>query len=109
MIEGLKIDVKSAELKKILEERYGYHVEKSKTYSAAAQNLLASVKGIEEDMSVGKVSHANPAQNLENQARTHHESSNYYKFMLEHVVQDDTYRLGQDDLRRLGIATATQY
>lgn len=104
MIAGLQVDVKSAELKKILEERLDYHVEKAKTYTTAATNLRKSMKDIEEDMSVGKVSSGNPAANLEQQAKTHTDSSHYYKFMLEHVIQDDVYRLGQDDLRRLGVS-----
>ena len=103
MIEGLQVDVKSAELKKILEERLDYHANKAKTYAKAAADLRQSVKAIEDDMSVGKVSGANPAQNLEQQAKTHTDSVNYYTFMLDHVITDDIYRLGQEDLRRLGV------
>lgn len=104
MIQGLQVDVKSAELKKILEERLKYHEDKNEVLVAEASKLRESIKNIEEDMVVGKGSGGDVAQNLETKARDHKDKANYYKFMIDHVIQDDVYRLGQEDLARLGIA-----
>ncbi len=103
MIVGLQVDVKSEELVKILEERRKHHEDKKAVYETQAAELKKVIKNIEEDMRVGKVSGGTPADNLEHKAREHGEKAGYYKFMIDHVIQNDTYRLGQEDLARLGI------
>lgn len=108
MISGLQVDVKSAELKKILEERLVYHEEKWTILTREAEKLRASLKNVEEDMVVSKVSTGDVSQNLESKAREHRDKATYFKFMIDHVIQDDIYRLGQEDLVRLGI-TARLY
>lgn len=103
MINGLLLDVKSSELKGILEERLKYHEDKRDLYELKAKELNKMVAGIEDDMQVGKVSGGTPVENLERQAKDHKEKAGYFKFMLDHVIQDDIYRLDQSDLVRLGI------
>ncbi len=104
MIVGLQVDVKSEELVTILEERKRHHESKKAAYESQAAELTRVIKNIEEDMQTGKVSSGmTPAGSMEQKAREHGEKAQYYKFMIEHVVQNDVYRLGQDDLARLGI------
>lgn len=109
MINGLQIDVKSDELVKILKERLDYHEKKHVAYEKKAAELGAQIKNIEEDMEVGKVSGGTPVEQLNNKAREHKEKAAYYKFMIEHVIQNDIYRLSQEDLSRLGITTRYGY
>jgi len=103
MINGLQVDVASDELTRIMQERLKYHQDKADVFEKNAAELMKTIKNIEEDMSTGKVSGGNPAEQLQTKAREHKEKATYYKFMLEHVIKNDTYRLGQDDLARLGI------
>lgn len=105
MINGLQVDVKSDELSKILQERMKHHEDKSHVYEVKAAELAKTIKDIEEDMTVGKVSGGTPAENLVAKSREHREKASYYKFMIDHVIQNDVYRLGQEDLQRLGITT----
>lgn len=105
MIQGLQVDVKSAELKSILQERLKYHEDKSVALAKEAEKLRKVITNIEEDMTVGKVSSGDVSQNLDSKAKEHKDKASYYKFMIDHVIQDDVYRLGQEDLGRLGIAT----
>lgn len=72
-------------------------------YELKAKELTKMVAGIEDDISIGKMSGGTPVQNLEHQAKEHKEKAGYFKFMLDHVIQDDVYRLEQSDLVRLGI------
>jgi hypothetical protein len=110
MVEGLQIDVPSEELKRIVAERAEHHATKAATYEAKAKDLQASIKDIEDDLEFGKTSMgATPAASLLNKAREHKDKAIHFKFILEHVIQNDTYRLGQNDLRLLGIATAHHY
>lgn len=104
MIEGLKVDVKSEELVKILTERMQHHLERSEAYNKKAAELKATLSGLEEDLSVGKVSNNSASGGLETKAREHKDKSTYYKFLLDHVIQNDTYRLDQADLERLGVS-----
>jgi hypothetical protein len=109
MVQGLQIDVKSEELIKILKERLDHHQAKADTYEAKAKELGAQIKAIEEDMEFGKVSGGTPIEQLSKKAREHKDQAVWYNFMITHVVQQDTYRLDQRDLQRLGISGATYY
>ena len=104
MIQGLQVDVKSAELKSILEGRVEYHSSKAKAYEEQSLKLRATMKNIEEDMEVGKVSNGDPAQSMDQKAREHKDKAVHFQFMIDHVIQDDIYRLGQNDLSLLGIS-----
>jgi len=110
-IMGLQVDVKSAELKKIISSRVEYHQNKAEAYEAQAGKLRATIKGIEEDNEVGKVTNSNgdPAQNMETKAKEHKDKAVHFQFLLDHVIVDETYRLSTEDLRMLGIATARFY
>jgi L-lactate utilization protein LutC len=105
----LQIDVPSDELIKILKERLEHHKNKADTYEKKAKELGAQIAAIEEDMEVGKVSGGTPVEQLSKKAREHRDQANWYTFMIDHVVQKDTYRLDQRDLQRLGIAVGNHY
>lgn len=105
MIQGLQVDVKSDELKSIIEERFKHHTERSEVYAKKAEELKKTIAGLEEDLLVGKVSNGTASDSLETKAREHKDKATYFKFMLDHVIQNDVYRLAQEDLKRLGIST----
>lgn len=110
MINGLLVDVPSEELKKIVGSRAKHHADKANAYEAKAKDLQATIKDIEDDVEFGKTSMgATPAGSLISKAREHRDKAIHFEFMLAHVIQNDTYRLGQDDLRLLGVAGARHY
>lgn len=109
MIEGLQVDVKSDELGKILQGRVDYHSSKAKAYEEQSTKLRATMKNIEEDMEVGKVSNGDPAQSMDQKAREHKDKAVHFQFMIDHVIQNDVYRLSQQDLSLLGISPARFY
>jgi hypothetical protein len=103
MVEGLQVDVSSVELKQIMRDRLDHHTRKAEAYFLQAQQLERSIAGIEDDLELGKVSGGTPIGRLRDKSREHRERESYFRFMIEHVVKDETYRLGRDDLMILGI------
>ncbi len=110
MINGLQVDVKSAELKSIIKSRIEYHSEKAEAYQKQAVNLRKTITNIEEDVGIGKVSNgADVGQSMETKAREHKDKAIHFQFLLDHVILDDVYRLGPSDLQLLGIAQRGYY
>lgn len=108
MIQGLQIDVKGSELKTMFENRLKYHADKA----TALQGNLEKLSDIEKTMdaeaeSIGKFSNASPRSSLETTIKKHKDQTIYYKFMVDHVVVDETYRLAEADLYKLGIQERT--
>jgi len=110
MIQGLFIDVPSTELKAMLEDRRKYHQDKVSAYTQQLEGLekLESALG-EEARRMGKTSTATPKENMEQAIQKHANQVIYYKFMAEHVVPNETYRLGDQELLRLGVQSERHY
>lgn len=105
MIDGLKIELPSAELKTLLEGRLKYHQQKVDAYQAQrAQLEKIEVTLGEEARRMGKSSNASPLENVEDAIKRHQNQTVYYKFMAEHVIPNETYRLCENDLHRLGVS-----
>ena len=110
MITGLFVDVPSAELKSMLEGRLKYHQNKVDAYTSQLEGLekLESALG-EEAKQLGKTSTATPKENMLQAIQKHANQVIYYKFMTEHVIPNETYRLGENDLTRLGVQSDRYY
>lgn len=106
MVQGLQIEVTSEKLKAIMAERVTYHLQKAEAYEAQATKLRETMKNIEEDMELGKTSNGDPSQSMESKAREHKDKANHFQFMVDHVILNDMYRLGQQDMQMLGISPA---
>jgi uncharacterized protein (DUF342 family) len=110
MITGLFIDVSSVELKSMLEGRLKFHQDKVEAYTSQLEGLekLEAALG-EEAKKLGKGSTATPKDNMLQTIQKHSNQVIYYKFMAEHVVPSETYRLGENDLMRLGVQSDRMY
>lgn len=116
MIEGLHVDVPGTELKTMLGKRLEYHQEKVVAYEKQLGNAKEQrdrLKALEADFAdkaeeIGKFQNSSsvrdPVPELENKIRSHKDQCVYYKFMAEHTVVAETYRLAESDLVRLGIS-----
>lgn len=105
MITGLHVDVKSEELKSLLEARLKYHSERIEFY----ESQLKKMKEVDAAMAseaaeFSKVSNRSPVESMEQAIKKHRDQTVYYKFMAEHVVANEIYRLAESDLMRLGIS-----
>ena len=110
MIQGLYIDVPSTELKTMLEGRLKYHQEKVVMYKNQLDGLVKLEASLDEEArQLGKTSTATPKESMQQAIKKHGDQVIYYKFMAEHVVPNETYRLGEAELQRLGVSTDRYY
>lgn len=97
MIEGIKIDMTTDELRKHVEERAAFHGKKADWYASRAADLQG---GIAEHGNLSN--HSNdPVSSLVNSSKTHQERATFFKVIADHLVPDETYRLSQQDLAQL--------
>lgn len=98
MIEGLKIEIGSAELGEHITTRASFHEGKAKFYTEQVTNLKAG--GIREQAMSN-----DPVSSLEASAKQHRERGAFFRFMAEHLIPDETYQLDESDLGRLEIVS----
>ena len=96
MIEGLKIDLSSDEIKKHLEDRAAYHQSKTEWYAGQVGSLKSG--GISETY------HSNdPVGSLQRSMEEHRQKCAFFKVMAEHIISGEIYRLTQSDLATIEI------
>jgi hypothetical protein len=98
MIEGLKIDVTSEELRTHLDERAKYHRQKADWYASQIEALQSG--GL--DRSRGS---NDPLDSLGNSMKAHRDKTSYFAFLAQHLITGETYRLSQDDLSAIEVAS----
>lgn len=97
MIEGLKFKVTSQELTGMCMKTAKYHEEKAEFYEKAAKVSREA----EIDVTEGRShyhSGGNPADRMEEKARSHRNQIKEFEFMAKHVVAGGTYLLDRHDL-----------
>lgn len=110
LIQGLHVDVKGTELKELLLGRLKYHQDKVAGYEKQLGEMRKIDKALaEEAEAISKFSNASPAQSLEQAVKKHRDQTIYYRFVADHVVTTATYRLGEQELYRLGISSERHY
>jgi hypothetical protein len=104
MITGLHIDISSDELKELLLGRQKYHQNKVTAYEKQLDVMKKAEALLDEEREdIGKVSNRTPAESLESSLKKHANQVVYFTFMADHVVPNETYRLNESDLHRLGV------
>lgn len=110
MIVGLHADVKGEELKSMLEGRFRFHTDKVAAYEAQLEKMKEVDKALSaEAESISKTSTASPMESIQRAIQKHRDQTVYYKFMAEHIVTTEVYRLDREELISLGIATERYY
>jgi hypothetical protein len=97
MITGLCIDVSAKELREHLAARSRHHESKAKWYKSQAAALTkgGAATGLSND----------PVRSLEESEQRHRQKAAYFRFMEQHLVKDETYRLSQEDLGQIELAS----
>lgn len=95
MIEGLQIDVPTAELKEILDRLVKKHTDKADRYQARAAEM--------------KEHGDSTVESFERREHEYRSLASEFRFMGEHLVPGETYRLKAEDLRRLEIVGRYHY
>ncbi len=97
MITGLCIDIPVNELKEHLAARADHHEKKAEWYKNQAVALRegGAATGMSND----------PVRSLEQSELEHREKAAYFRFMEQHLVKNQTYRLSQADLGLIELAS----
>ncbi len=107
MIEGLKLTMTSAELKKTLESRVEYHQGRVAWLTVEIKRLEPELaKFTEQSLEIEKYvsnSSNNGLDTFKSQLRHHTDRATVFKFMAEHIIPNETYLLEEEDLRRLEV------
>jgi hypothetical protein len=96
MIEGLKIQIGSQELKMHILGRAAHHREKTEWYAKQINSLKqghVSQTGASND----------PIASLEQSRKSHNNAATFFKFLAHHLVGDEIYQLSENDLTRIEI------
>ncbi len=99
MIHGIHIDIPSDELRAALEERAQYHDEKAAFYHKQMQ-VNQEIEDDDEETAHYNSARVPAAQEARLQRRHHRQRAAYLRFVAAHVIPE-TYRLDENDLRRL--------
>jgi hypothetical protein len=94
MIEGIKIEMTTEELRAHVAARAEYHEQKAEWYLKQTASLA---EGREEQWNVSN----DPTQSLKRSATEHQEKSAFFHVIAEHLIPAEVYRLVQADLVQL--------
>jgi hypothetical protein len=109
-IEGVKLQLTSEKLKKLLEGRAEYHSKKAEFYKTKAKELAPQMEEFEEEAEeIGKMSNSNrygsedPVDSLNKKGKHHTDRATYFRFMAENLIPNETFILQEHDLQRLEV------
>lgn len=95
MISGIILEFTADELRRHLEERATYHLERARQYEERVDSLKEM--GREEQEGVSN----DPVRSLEHSRKEHQEKGAFFTIVAEHLIPGETYRLSFGDLRSL--------
>jgi len=95
MIEGLHFDVEYKEMKEHLEQKAQHHFSRKQFYFSQAVKL---VEGEVESMDY---TGGDPVKALNDKGKQHYARMEFFQFMADHLIKDETYRLSEGDLLTL--------
>jgi hypothetical protein len=98
MIEGIKIEMTTAELKKHVISRAAFHTTKAKWYAKQGTSLRSGRSDMP-NMS------NDPVSSLERSREDHEKRAAFFSIIAKHLVPSETYRLNESDLTRLEFAS----
>lgn len=113
-IQGIKLSMTSAEFKKTCEERIKFHEEKAEWAHNEAKRLEPEAEKFRgEAQAMGKTGRSNNVtgalNNFRNEYQRHFDKVTLFKFMRDHVIDNETYILDENDLRKLEVLPQYDY
>jgi hypothetical protein len=99
MIEGLKLDISSEELKNHLSKKIAHHKERERFY---AEQVASLTKG---GVQPTNYSGGDPVRALKEKEERHTSRAELLTFLRDHLIPDQTYRLTEQDLVSIEIVS----
>lgn len=107
MIEGLKIDVSTDELRKHLKERASEHGNKFHDYRHKLKAHREEVDALPDGFA--NSTQQSLGQQLKSAMDRHQDKEAYFNFVMEHLVDNEIYRLADSDLQKLEVIKGNMY
>jgi hypothetical protein len=95
MIEGIKIQMTTEQLRDHVAERADFHANKAEWYRKNADNLRDG--GLKAEANISN----DPTSSLERSCESHRERATFFRIIAVNLIPDETYRLSESDLARL--------
>ena len=99
MIEGLKFQMKSADLVKHLASRVEHHSARAASYKKEVANFKENAA--DSQFKMGQNTIVKTVEELEKQEVFHRMSAKYFKVICDGVIPDDTYIMTKEDLSHI--------
>jgi hypothetical protein len=99
VIDGLKVQFSSDELRNHLQSRVAYHRDKERLY---ADQVVALTAGGEQS----KDASLDPIKALQNRGDSHRKRRDLFEVLVGHLVPDEIYQLSDSDLARLELISS---
>lgn len=99
MIEGLVVEVKTDDLREHLRVRLAHHTSRAEFYAKQEKEFRENAE--DAHIRMGQNTHIQTHNALKESKVRHEKSAQFFKFWVEHIILDETYRFGIDDLRTL--------
>jgi len=107
MVEELKLQISTDELKALLEGRMRYHAKKAEVLETEMKRLGEVMEDLDEEAEeIGKYSNSNsnnPVNTLRSKAKVHRDRATYFNFFSKHLMPNETYVLTQSDLSTIEV------
>ena len=94
MIDGIKVQLTTGQLRDHLMKRVRYHEEKRDLYAGQVQALEAG--GERQDNAS-----LDPVRALKDRASQHSSKAELFRILADHLIPDETYRIADHDLTRI--------
>lgn len=107
MIEGIKLDISTDELRAHLTARSEHHAARREHYLAEYKRKTQSVISAEElmDSDEGFASTSNSIRSDDmGYAKHHRAKASFFKFVAQYLIPSETYRLSESDLAKFELA-----
>lgn len=108
MIDGIQFDISTNELKEHLMARVAVHEKKAILYSEKSNQFHEVISDEDGQQKMSSMTNNNPVDTMRAGAKRHRIKASLFKFMANHLVQNETYRLSESDLGRLEL-TESEY
>lgn len=108
MIEGIQFDISSVELAAHLKTRVEHHQKRADWYGSKETSLAEGEFDEESRNKMSTTNSSNPVEQMRAGRKRHVAKVSLFRFMAEHVVRNETYRLSESDLQRLEL-TLSEY
>lgn len=107
MIEGLHVDVPTAEIKEAFRRRAEHHTERLAVHKRQLELLMSAIDVSDRNLARG--SGRSPIDEQEAKVKEHADAIAYCTFMSDHLVPGEIYRLEEGEIYKLGIRGASRF